>query len=63
MPVRVGNPINLPGVSDALDNPAYATGVGLLLWRMKNQGSTATAPAAKDSGMRRLLTRMFKLFH
>ena len=63
MPVRVGNPINLPGVSDALDNPAYATGVGLLLWRMKNQSTASTAPAAKDSGLRRMLTRMFKLFH
>jgi cell division protein FtsA len=63
MPVRIGKPITLPGVSDALDNPAYATGVGLLLWRMRNQGTASTAPAAKDSGLRRLLTRMFKLFH
>jgi cell division protein FtsA len=62
MPVRLGRPISLPGVSDALDDPAYATGVGLLLWKLKNQGTAASAPAAKDSGMRRLLTRMFKLF-
>jgi cell division protein FtsA len=60
MPVRVGKPISLPGVSDALDNPAFATGVGLLLWRQKNQSSTA--PRAQDSGLRRLLTQMFKLF-
>jgi cell division protein FtsA len=59
MPVRLGRPISLPGVSDALDNPAYATGVGLLLWKLRNQG---TAPAAKDGNLRRLLTRMFKLF-
>ena len=62
MPVRLGRPISLPGVSDALDDPAYATGVGLLLWKLRNQGTAASAPAAKDSGMRRLLTRMFKLF-
>jgi cell division protein FtsA len=60
MPVRLGQPISLPGVSDALDNPAYATGVGLLLWKLKNQGGTT--PAAKDGTLRRLLTRMFKLF-
>jgi cell division protein FtsA len=60
MPVRLGKPISLPGVSDALDNPAYATGVGLLLWKLKNQG--ATTPAAKDGTVRRLLTRMFKIF-
>jgi cell division protein FtsA len=62
MPVRLGRPISLPGVSDALDNPAYATGVGLLLWRLRNQGTASTAPAAKDGNLRRLLTRMFKLF-
>ncbi len=60
MPVRVGNPINLPGVSDSLNNPAFATGVGLLLWKLRNQGSTVSQ--AKDGGLRRLLTRMFKLF-
>jgi cell division ATPase FtsA len=60
MPVRVGKPISLPGVSDALDNPAYATGVGLLLWKIRNQGSTVSP--AKDRGLRRLLTQMFKLF-
>ncbi len=60
MPVRVGRPITLPGVSDALDDPAFATSVGLLLWKQKNQGSTA--PKSKDGGLRRLLTQMFKLF-
>ena len=37
MPVRVGRPMRLEGVSDALDDPAYATAVGLLLWKMKNK--------------------------
>jgi cell division protein FtsA len=60
MPVRLGRPVRLPGVSDSLDNPAYATGVGLLLWKLNNQG-TAAMPA-KDGGLRRLLTRMLKLF-
>jgi cell division protein FtsA len=60
MPVRLGRPVSLPGVSDALNNPAYATGVGLLLWKLNNQGSTVTS--TKDSGLRRLLTRMLKVF-
>jgi cell division protein FtsA len=59
MPVRLGRPISLPGVSDALDNPSYATGVGLLLWKVRNQGAP---PASKDGSLRRLLTRMFKVF-
>jgi cell division protein FtsA len=60
MPVRLGRPARLDGVSDTLDNPAYATGVGLLLWKLNNQ-STTVMPA-KDGGLRRLLTRMLKLF-
>jgi cell division protein FtsA len=60
MPVRLGRPISLPGVSDALNDPAYATGVGLLLWRLRNQGTTASP--AKDGSLRRLLTRMLKIF-
>ncbi len=39
LPVRVGIPVNLYGVSDALCDPAYATSVGLLLWKMKNKGT------------------------
>jgi len=60
MPVRIGTPINLPGVSDSLNNPAFATGVGLLLWKMRNQGTTASR--VKDGGLRRLLTQWFKIF-
>jgi cell division protein FtsA len=32
MPVRLGSPQNLRGVIDNLNEPAYATGVGLLEW-------------------------------
>jgi cell division protein FtsA len=35
MPVRVGAPLNVYGISDQLTDPAYATAVGLLLWGMK----------------------------
>jgi cell division protein FtsA len=60
MPVRVGRPSALNGVSDTLTNPAYATGVGLLLWKMRNQ--EADNPASKENALRKLLTQMFKLF-
>jgi len=39
LPARVGVPANLYGVSDSLRDPAYATTVGLLLWKFKNQTS------------------------
>jgi cell division protein FtsA len=32
LPVRVGSPNNLPGIPQSLQNPAYATAVGLVLW-------------------------------
>jgi len=38
LPVRVGVPSNVYGITDALRDPAYATSVGLLLWGAKNQG-------------------------
>jgi cell division protein FtsA len=60
MPVRIGRPSHLNGVSDTLTNPAYATGVGLLLWKMRNQETNN--PAAKETALRKLLTQMFKLF-
>jgi cell division protein FtsA len=37
LPVRVGVPTNVYGITDALRDPAYATSVGLLLWGAKNQ--------------------------
>ncbi|MGD0795441.1 MAG: cell division protein FtsA [Dehalococcoidales bacterium] len=60
MPVRVGRPDALPGVSDILTNPAFATGVGLLLWKLRSQETNN--PATRENGLRRLLTQMFKLF-
>jgi len=41
LPVRVGIPMALNGVSvDALSDPAYATSVGLITWSMKNKGTS-----------------------
>jgi len=36
LPVRVGVPRGIHGVADAVDNPAYATSVGLLLWGLRH---------------------------
>ncbi|MFN8535119.1 MAG: cell division protein FtsA [Dehalococcoidia bacterium] len=35
MPVRVGRPRGLRGLTDTVSDPAYATSVGLLLWGLK----------------------------
>ncbi|MAF37979.1 MAG: cell division protein FtsA [Chloroflexi bacterium] len=59
IPVKVGTPVGLPGVSDILCDPAYATSVGLLLWKMKNKDSQTWE---RKSGLRRLFSNFFRFF-
>lgn len=46
MPVRLGAPQNVKGLKDIVNNPIYSTGVGLLLYGIKQQN------ASRISGMR-----------
>lgn len=39
LPVRVGIPVRLGGLADAIDSPAYATSVGLVRWGLKRGGA------------------------
>jgi len=57
-PVRLGTPVNLPGVSDTLQDPAYATAVGLMLWRTRN--NSAQSPHAKG-GVRGFMSPVLRL--
>ncbi len=59
VPVRVGEPVSLFGVSDQLRDPAYATSVGLLLWKMRNQNVHTWVP---QSGIRQALSQIFRIF-
>jgi cell division protein FtsA len=61
MPVRVGVPVRLQGVSEVLENPAHATGVGLLMWKLRNKDSEE-APPPREKGLQSILRRMLKLF-
>ncbi|MBI4283482.1 MAG: cell division protein FtsA [Chloroflexi bacterium] len=61
IPVRVGTPISMYGVSDVLHDPAYATSVGLLLWKMKGKGKEGQS-IRPQTGMRRFMSRVFGLF-
>ncbi len=61
MPVRIGSPITLSGVSiDALSNPAYATSVGLILYSMKNKGTSNWF--SKRKGFRGFLDQLLAIF-
>ncbi len=62
LPVRVGNPMNVPGISDALCDPAYATSVGLLLWGAKYKRPQNWKPFGFNLGLRKLVTQFRSLF-
>jgi len=62
LPVRIGTPTSMPGISDSLCDPAYATGVGLLLWGSKNSGRQAWRSWGFGTALRRLAFRITDLF-
>ncbi len=62
LPVRVGVPQGVYGIADVLPDPAFATGVGLLLWGDRKFGSAQNwrSSGVSDS-LRKLAIRMRKL--
>jgi cell division protein FtsA len=61
LPVRIGMPTSLGGVSpEALGNPAYSTSVGLILWSMKHQGTSYWF--SRPRGLRGFLSQIFRIF-
>ncbi len=47
LPVRVGVPHSLQGLTDVLESPAYATSVGLLLWGRRHGRTGEPEPGPK----------------
>jgi cell division protein FtsA len=62
MPVRVGVPANMYGIADVLQDPAYATSVGLLLWGSKYQGKKHWKKGVFGSALFRLASQLKRLF-
>ncbi|HUV75578.1 MAG TPA: cell division protein FtsA [Dehalococcoidales bacterium] len=62
IPVRVGTPTNMHGITDALCDPAYATSVGLLLWAAKHEGRQNWQSRGFGTAVRRLAFRIKRLF-
>jgi cell division protein FtsA len=62
LPVRVGTPTSMSGITDTLRDPAYATSVGLLLWGAKNKGNQSWRSRRFGIPLRRLAFRLRKLF-
>ena len=62
LPVRVGVPTKMYGITDTLRDPAYATSVGLLLWGAKYEGLQSWRSRGFGLGLRHLISRISKLF-
>jgi cell division protein FtsA len=62
LPVHVGQPEGVYGIADILPDPAFATGVGLLLWgSRKHDGETSWSQVGVSDTLRKLAIRMKKL--
>jgi cell division protein FtsA len=61
LPVRVGVPTHVIGITDAVCDPAYATSVGLLLWGAKNRGSRRWRGGWFGARLRQLAYRIGKI--
>jgi len=62
LPVRIGTPSNVHGISEMLYDPAYATSVGLLLWGARNEGSQNWESQGVGTMFRRLAFRLKQWF-
>ena len=57
MPVRLGAPTLVSGMSEVVNNPIHATGVGLLLFGHEN-GSASQRQSAQGGGLKDIWSKM-----
>ncbi|OSS41433.1 Cell division protein FtsA [Desulfurella amilsii] len=63
LPVRVGYPINIGGIKDALDNPMYSTAIGLTMYAIENRqekGDVLATPISGDASFSSIILKMKK---
>jgi cell division protein FtsA len=57
MPVRLASPQGVSGLADVVNNPMYATGVGLLMYGLKQQ-TTDSEPMMRSEGGESLMGKI-----
>ena len=60
LPTRIGPPRDLQGLVDALSSPAYATGVGLLLWGLREEATRV--PSERPIGLWQRIAHWLRAF-
>jgi cell division protein FtsA len=63
IPVRVGAPTDIHGIADNLRDPAYSTGVGLILWGNKNRGKKQWRGGIFGNALNALAHQLKRLFY
>lgn len=61
LPVRLGVPMHIEGLNDALRNPIFATGIGLLLYGLQNQQQDSVE-VVESKGVKEFLGRIKSWF-
>ena len=64
LPTRVGRPRHLAGLSDILDDPAYATSVGLLRWALREESGafrSSMMPVPALGGLFRKMAHLLRV--
>jgi len=57
IPVRIGVPSNMYGLTDNLYNPMYSTSIGLMLWGAMHKSSEGLPPASMKNTIRESVAR------
>jgi cell division protein FtsA len=60
LPTRVGTPHDLQGLVDSISSPAYAVGVGLLLWGLREEA--ARPPSERPTGLWQRILNWLRAF-
>lgn len=58
LPVQIGFPQNYDGVVDKIDDPAYATAIGLLIWGSRFEGRSHAGLGIRGSSLKKGLGNM-----
>ncbi len=62
LPVRIGIPTGIQGITDSLRDPAYATAVGLMLWGRKHDETPTWKYRGLGGHVRQLFSGIRNLF-
>ncbi len=62
IPIRVGYPDRIGGLTDKVNSPLYATGVGLVLYGSKNENLSELYRGAEESVFKNIITRLGNWF-